>query len=140
MGRNPTQNEGFKKVISYFVGQEEVELSLSPTVVMPLLTAQDKPYNVRVLMDSGSMTNWLAKDLLDKLNHTVKGHTSLEVYTLTGSTIKKFKLVEIYYYYNGQKHNYAGELHVLLLILPRCHGYDVAAPSNADPFCTGCLV
>ena len=111
MGRNPTQNEGFKKVISYFVGQEEVELSLSPTVVMPLLTVQDKPYNVRVLMDSGSMTNWLAKDLLDKLNHTVKGHTSLEVYTLTGSTIKKFKLVEIYYYYNGQKHNLTCYVH-----------------------------
>merc|ERR1712055_909373 len=57
-------------------------------------------------MDSGSMTNWLAKGLLDKLNHTVKGHTSLEVYTLTGSTIKKFKLVEIYYYYNGQTHRH----------------------------------
>ena len=105
MGRNQIQNEGFKKVISYFIGQEEVELSLSPTVVMPLLTTQDKSYRVRVLMDSGSMTNWLAKDLLDKLNYTVKGHTPLEVYTLTGKITKKFKLVEIYYYHNGQKHN-----------------------------------
>ena len=104
MGRNKTQKEGFKKVMSYFIGQKEVELSLSPTVVMPLLTTQDKPYKVRVLMDSGSMTNWLAKDLLDKLNYTVKGHDPLEVYTLTGKTTKKFKLVEIYYYYNGQRH------------------------------------
>ena len=92
MGRNPTQNEGFKKVISYFVGQEEVELSLSPTVVMPLLTIQDKPYKVRVLMDSGSMTNWIVKDLLDKLNHTVKGHTSLEEYYIDRQNNKEIKI------------------------------------------------
>ena len=83
MGRNPTQNEGFKKVISYFIGQEEVELSLSPTVVMPLLTTQDKPYKVRVLMDSGSMTNWISKDLLLSKSHSKRSYFPRGIHSIT---------------------------------------------------------
>ena len=67
---------------------------------MPLQNRNEEQYKVRTLLDSGSMTNWLAKELLEVLNYTHKGHTTLEVYTMTGKTSKKFQLVEVYYTHN----------------------------------------
>ena len=82
--------------MSYFTGQKDAEISLSPTIVMPLLTTNNKPYTIRTLLDSGSMTNWIAKELLNKVKYTSKGHTLLEVFTMTGKMQKRFQLVEVY--------------------------------------------
>ena len=51
-------------------------------------------------MDSGSMTNWIARDLLSNILYKTKGHTLLEVITMTGRERKKFELVEVFY--NGK--------------------------------------
>ena len=105
LGETATDSTDFKRVMSYFIGQKDAEISLSPTIVIPLLTSQKKPYKVRTLLDSGSMTNWIAKELLDKLEYTVKGHTLLEVFTMTGKTQKRFQLVEVYYSHDDQEDN-----------------------------------
>ena len=70
-------------------------MSITPTVVIPLLKPDSGGYKGRTLLDSGSMTNWIAKGVLDQIYHTVKGYTTLEVVTLTGSVQQKFKLVEV---------------------------------------------
>ena len=91
--------------MSFFIGQKDAEISLSPTLVIPLSSEDYKTYKVRTLLDSGSMTNWIAKELLAKVNYTTKGHTWLEVFTMTGVVKKRFQLVEVYYSHNGQKDN-----------------------------------
>ena len=35
--------------MSYFTGQKDAEISLSPTIVMPLLMSNKKPYTIRKL-------------------------------------------------------------------------------------------
>ena len=105
LGETATDSTDFKRVMSYFIGQKDAEISLSPTIVIPLLTSQKKPYKVRTLLDSGSMTNWIAKELLDMLDYTVKGHTLLEVFTMTGKIQKRFQLVEVYYSHDDQEDN-----------------------------------
>ena len=91
--------------MSYFTGQKDAEISLSPTIVMPLLTTNNKPYTIRTLLDSGSMTNWIAKELLNKVKYTSKGHTLLEVFTMTGKIQKRFQLVEVYYNHKDKNEN-----------------------------------
>ena len=91
--------------MSYFIGQKEAEISLSPTIIIPLSTAQSKPYRVRTLLDSGSMTNWIAKELLKTLKYTTKGHNLLEVITMTGKTQKRFQLVELYFSHKEKEDN-----------------------------------
>ena len=91
--------------MSYFIGQKEAEISLSPTIIIPLSTAQNKPYRVRTLLDSGSMTNWIAKELLKTLKYTTKGHNLLEVITMTGKTQKRFQLVELYFSHKEKEDN-----------------------------------
>ena len=88
---------GMGKVISHFINQKEADISMMPTIAVPLLKENDEDYKVRTLLDSGSMTNWIAKGVLENVYHTVKGHTTLEVVTLTGSIHRKFKLVEVLY-------------------------------------------
>ena len=78
---------------------------MTPTVVMPLQNSTEGKYKVRTLLDSGSMTNWVAQELLDVLYYTHKGHTTLEVYTMTGKKSKKFQLVELYYTLDEIKYN-----------------------------------
>ena len=58
------------KILSCFIGNKEAEGSLTPTIVMPLQNRNEGQYKVRTLLDSGSMTNWLAKELLEVLNYT----------------------------------------------------------------------
>ena len=48
-------------------------------------------------MDSGSMTNWIARTILSNILYTTKGHTLLEVITMTGRERKRFELVEVFY-------------------------------------------
>ena len=100
----PGTNE-LGKILSCFAGLREAEISLTPTVVMPLQNSTKGKYKVRTLLDSGSMTNWVAQELLDVLYYTHKGHTTLEVYTMTGKKSKKFQLVELYYTLDEIKYN-----------------------------------
>ena len=98
LGKEALDNEELKKVMSYFIGQKEADISLLPTVVIPMILAiQDKQYRIRTLLDSGSMTNWITKGVLKKLKYTTKGHDLLEVNTMTGKVQKRFQLVEVYY-------------------------------------------
>ena len=71
------------------------EVSLSPTIIIPLLTGDsgNKYYRVRTLLDSGSGTNWIVVSLLKFIEHTVKGSEMLEVLTFSGKIRKKFPLV-----------------------------------------------
>ena len=81
------------------------EVSLSPTIIIPLLTGDsgNKYYRVRTLLDSGSGTNWIVVSLLKFIEHTVKGSEMLEVLTFSGKIRKKFPLVEILYPLPGGK-------------------------------------
>ena len=96
---------GMEKVISHFISQKEADISLLPTISVPLVSYEEETYKVRTLLDSGSMTNWIARGVLNNVNNTVKGHTTLEVVTLTGSVNKRFKLVEVLYRTQNQKQN-----------------------------------
>ena len=97
------KDEQFQKVLTYFIDTEETKLSLLPTVPIPLICKyplKHKKYNVRTLLDSGSSTNWIAKELLEKVEHVKLGSKKLDVYTLSGKIRKNFKIVEVYYYKN----------------------------------------
>ncbi|CAL4160599.1 unnamed protein product [Meganyctiphanes norvegica] len=72
-------------------------MSLSPTIIIPLRGSQNNSVRVRTLLDPGSGTNWIVKDLLDKVQFTKKGQENLEVVTFSGTVKKKFQLVEVYY-------------------------------------------
>ena len=61
----------------------------------------DHVYKVRTLLDAGSMTNWIAKEVLKFVKHKNKGHTSMEVVTMSGTIQKNFQLVEVYFTYKG---------------------------------------
>ena len=88
------------KVVQNLVSTStNAEISLSPTIIMPLLTddPNKKIFRVRTLMDSGSGTNWITVSLLKYLSHTVKGSEMLEVVTFGGTIRNKFPLVEVLY-------------------------------------------
>ena len=78
---------------------------MSPTIVIPLRTTSNRMFRVRTLLDSGSMTNWITKALLNYVKYTTKGHTRLEVFTMTGTIQNKFQLVEVYYDHNDKTEN-----------------------------------
>ena len=85
----------------------ESEMSLSPTIFVPLLTNNNKTFKVRTLMDPGSGTNWIVVSLLKHVKHTVKGSEMLEVVTFSGTIKKKFPLVELLYEQpNGKPANF----------------------------------
>ena len=70
---------------------------MSPTLVVPLLTSSNNFYRVRTLLDPGSGTNWITKEVLPFIEHTVVGSEWLEVITFNNSVKQKFFLVEIYF-------------------------------------------
>ena len=72
-------------------------MSISPTVIIPLLTKLQHPFKVRTLLDAGSGTNWIVKSILQHVHHTVKGSEMMEVHTFNGAVKKRYPLVEIYY-------------------------------------------
>ena len=83
-------------VNNYINSGQDVQ-SISPTVIIPLLTNAQYPYKVRTLLDSGSGTNWIVKNILQHVQHTVKGSELMEVHTFHGAVRKKYPLVEVYY-------------------------------------------
>ena len=64
---------------------------------MPLISNENRPFRVRTLLDSGSGTNWIVKNILQHVQHTVKGTELMEVHTFHGAVRKRYPLVEIYY-------------------------------------------
>ena len=78
---------------------QQAEVSLSPSIIIPLLTGEKekKFFRVRTLLDSGSGTNWIVMSLLKHIEYTVKGSERLEVITFSGTVYKKFLLVEVLY-------------------------------------------
>jgi len=83
-------------VNNYINGTKDV-MSISPTIVVPLLTQGQFPYKVRTLLDSGSGTNWIVKNVLPHIHHTVKGSEMMEVHSFHGAVRKRYPLVEVYY-------------------------------------------
>ena len=81
----------------------QAEVSLSPTIIFPLLDEDQNCYRVRTLLDPGSGTNWITKDLLDKVSHRKVGSEALEVVTFSNTVRKKFQLVEVYYHSLGKE-------------------------------------
>ena len=105
-------SEELKRVMSYFIGNKEADISLLPTVIIPMIsTVKDKQYRIRTLLDSGSMTNWISKEVLKMLKHTTKGHDMLELNTMTGKVQKRFQLVEVYYVHDQVVNNVTCYVH-----------------------------
>ena len=67
----------------------EVEVSLSPTIIIPLVTNDRRYYRVRALLDSGSGTNWIVASILKNMAFTVKSSEVLEVATFSGVMRRK---------------------------------------------------
>lgn len=84
-------------VNNYVNNSSEAEMSLSPTIIIPLINDNDGLFRVRTLLDPGSGTNWIVAKILKHVAHTVKGSETLEVVTFSGKIKKRFPLVEIYY-------------------------------------------
>ena len=76
---------------------KKADLSLSPSIIIPLLTNENYKYRVRTLMDPGSGTNWIVKDILKYVEFTMIGSEVLEVITFNNTVKQKFNLVEVYF-------------------------------------------
>ena len=83
--------------VNNYINSGKDVMSMSPTLIVPLVTNGDKPFKVRTLLDSGSGTNWIVKNILQYVQHTIKGSELMEVHTFHGAVRKKYPLVEIYY-------------------------------------------
>ena len=75
----------------------QAEVSLSPTLIFPLLDEEQNCYRVRTLLDPGSGTNWIVRDILNKVSYSKVGSEVLEVVTFSDTVKRKFNLVEVYY-------------------------------------------
>ena len=90
-------NSIVKSVNNHVINSNNADMSLSPTIIIPLRNNTDESFRVRALLDSGSGTNWITASLLKFVAHKVIGSDILEVITFSGSVTKKFPLVEVYY-------------------------------------------
>ena len=82
---------------NFLNNSQQAEISISPTIIVPLNGNGNGPFKVRTLLDPGSGTNWIVKDLLHNVQYTKMGQEHLEVVTFSGNVKKKFPLVEVYY-------------------------------------------
>ena len=94
--RLPYNQSGTNNVNNYINSGKDV-MSMSPTLIIPLQTAQQNKFKVRTLLDSGSGTNWIVKNILQHVHHTKKGSEILEVHSFHGAVKKKYQLVDVYY-------------------------------------------
>ena len=77
--------------------QKSSFISLTPVVIVPLVSnSEGKNYNVRTLLDSGSESNWVARDILKEIAYTKIDSITLKVQHFDGVKIQKFDLVQIY--------------------------------------------
>ena len=78
--------------------QDSENCAFSPSLVMPLNNRNgDGIYKVRTLIDSGSGSNWIAKDILPKIQYTLIGHKQLRVRTFGKEVVGRYKIVQIYF-------------------------------------------
>ena len=75
---------------------KEAETSISPVLIVPVLTNDGRYFKVKTLLDSGSTTNWISRKVLHKVKHNIKGNKTLEVFTFGGQIKQSFPLAEIY--------------------------------------------
>ena len=94
---NPNDSTQQQTGVNNYINSGKEVLSISPTLIIPLNTNGDRPFKVRTLLDSGSGTNWIVKNILQHVQHTVKGTELMEVHTFHGAVRKRYPLVEIYY-------------------------------------------
>ena len=59
---------------------------------------------MRTLIDSGSGSSWIAKDILPKINYTLIGHKQLRVRTFGQEIENRFKIVQIYFENHNTKY------------------------------------
>ena len=72
-------------------------ISLTPVVIVPLIGNNDKEnYKVRTLLDSGSESNWISKEILKHIKYTKIDSIKLKVQHFNGEKVQKFDLVQIY--------------------------------------------
>ena len=74
---------------------KEAEVSISPTIIIPVVANNGRYFRVRTLLDSGSGTNWISRKVLKRVKHTVKAKRNLQVSTFSGEVKQEFTLVEI---------------------------------------------
>ena len=74
---------------------KEAEVSISPTIIIPVVANNGRYFRVRTLLDSGSGTNWISRKVLKRVKHTVKAKKNLQVSTFSGEVKQEFTLVEI---------------------------------------------
>ena len=65
-------------------------IALTPTIILPLVSSNDEGYTVRTLLDSGSESNWIAKEVLKYIKHTKLSAIRLRVRHFNGVTPKRF--------------------------------------------------
>ena len=73
----------------------EIE-TMTPSVILPLCSKHSDSYKVRTLLDSGSSSSWISKDILEHLDFTSKGKISVKVFHFEGVKAKRFEVVQIY--------------------------------------------
>ena len=85
--------------------QDKENCAFSPSLVIPLKNKNgDGIYRVRTLIDSGSGSSWIAKDLLPMINHKLIGHKQLRVRTFGQEVEDRFKIVQIYFENHNTKY------------------------------------
>ena len=84
---------------------KEAETSISPVLIVPVLTNDGRYFKVKTLLDSGSTTNWITRKVLHKVKHKIKGNKTLAVFTFGGQIKKSFPLAEIYTHDDKSKVN-----------------------------------
>ena len=77
---------------------EKIDISFSPSIIVPLISKEGGQYRVRTLIDSGSGANWITQKILAFVEHTVLGQSFLNIETFNGMKPGKFQIVEIYYF------------------------------------------
>ena len=78
------------------VSGDQVEISLTPSVVIPIVGRDNNVYKVRTMLDSGSESNWVSKAILSFIKFSKITTIRLNVKHFNGSTPQKFDLVQIY--------------------------------------------
>ena len=76
---------------------DKVDISFSPSIVVPLIDKEGDKYRVRTLIDSGSGANWITQHILAHVKHTVLGYCHLRIETFNGVRPGRFQIVEVYY-------------------------------------------
>ena len=72
---------------------DKVDISFSPSIVVPLINKEGDKYRVRTLIDSGSGANWITQQILAHVRHTVLGYSHLRIETFNGVRPGRFQIV-----------------------------------------------